>query len=70
MRHSPDYVLQYLDFLQEQPIKRVLLPEHWVFDTLRSLSFLHQLLHRYPSLHFDFHAHNDYDLGTAMCWRP
>ena len=27
MRSSPDYVLQFLDFLQTQPIRRVLLPD-------------------------------------------
>ena len=27
MRNSPDYVLQFLDFLQTQPIRRVLLPD-------------------------------------------
>src|SRR3954470_14517342 len=27
MHHSKDYVLQYLDFLQNQPVKRVLLPD-------------------------------------------
>jgi D-citramalate synthase len=66
MRHSKEYVLQYLDFLQHQPIKRVLLP-----DTLGVLipsevyEFIKELTSRYPQLHFDFHAHNDYDLGTA-----
>lgn len=66
MRHSKEYVLQYLDFLQHQPIKRVLLP-----DTLGILipsevySFILELTNRYPKIHFDFHAHNDYDLGTA-----
>lgn len=66
MRNSKEYVLEYLDFLEEQPIKRVLLP-----DTLGILipsevySFLSELIKRYPKLHFDFHAHNDYDLGTA-----
>lgn len=66
MRNSKEYVLEYLDFLQDQPIKRVLLP-----DTLGILipsevySFISGLINRYPNLHFDFHAHNDYDLGTA-----
>lgn len=66
MRNSKEYVLEYLDFLQDQPIKRVLLP-----DTLGVLipsevySFISELISRYPQLHFDFHAHNDYDLGTA-----
>lgn len=66
MRHSKDYVLSYLDFLQEQPVKRVMLP-----DTLGILvpsevyEYIQELVNRYPQLHFDFHAHNDYDLGTA-----
>jgi D-citramalate synthase len=66
MRNSKEYVLDYLDFLQHQPIKRVLLP-----DTLGVLipsevySFISELVTRYPNVHFDFHAHNDYDLGTA-----
>jgi D-citramalate synthase len=28
-------------------------------------AFIHELTLRYPQLHFDFHAHNDYDLSTA-----
>src|SRR6185295_17442819 len=27
MRHSKEYVMEYLDFLQHQPIKRILLPD-------------------------------------------
>ncbi len=66
MRNSKEYVLQYLDFLQHLPIKRILLP-----DTLGILTpsevttFISELVARYPTAHFDFHAHNDYDLGTA-----
>lgn len=66
MRHSKDYVLQYLDFIREQPVKRVLLPDTLgVLIPSEAYAFLHELIQRYPSLHFDFHAHNDYDLGTA-----
>ncbi len=66
MRHSREYVWQYLDFLQTQPVKRVMLP-----DTLGVLvpsevyAYISETVQRYPKLHFDFHAHNDYDLGTA-----
>lgn len=66
MRHSPEYVYQYLDFLITQPIKRIMLP-----DTLGILTpeevkeFISAIVERYPGVHFDFHAHNDYDLGTA-----
>jgi len=66
MRHSHEYVFQYLDFLATQPIQRILLP-----DTLGILipaevrEFVGSIVKRYPNIHFDFHAHNDYDLGTA-----
>lgn len=66
MRHSKDYVLQFLDFLQQQPVKRVLLPDTLgVLIPSETYAYLHELVIRYPQLHFDFHAHNDYDLGTA-----
>jgi len=66
MRDSSDYVFQYLDFLTKQPVKRIMLP-----DTLGVLipsevyEFVSTTIKRYPNIHFDFHAHNDYDLGTA-----
>lgn len=66
MRHSREYVFQYLDFLQQVPVKRIMLP-----DTLGVLTpdevkeFVTDIVARYPDSHFDFHAHNDYDLGTA-----
>lgn len=66
MRNSPGYVLQYLDFLQTQPVRRVLLPDTLgILTPAESYTFVRQLVTRYPSLHFDFHAHNDYDLGVA-----
>jgi D-citramalate synthase len=66
MRNSKDYVLQFLDFLSSQPVKRILLP-----DTLGILipsevkEFVTSIVNRYPNTHFDFHAHNDYDLSIA-----
>ena len=66
MRDSSEYVFQYLDFLTKQPVKRIMLP-----DTLGVLvpsevyDFVSTIVKRYPDIHFDFHAHNDYDLGTA-----
>lgn len=66
MRSSPDYVLQFIDFLQTQPIKRVLLPDTLgVLTPPETYRFIDQLVTRYPQLHFDFHAHNDYDLSIA-----
>jgi len=66
MRHSKEYVFEYLDFLAQQPVKRIMLP-----DTLGVLvpsevyDYVSSIVQRYPDIHFDFHAHNDYDLGTS-----
>jgi len=66
MRNSPEYTVQYLDFLSTQPVKRILLPDTLgVLTPFETFEFISQLRTRYPSLHMDFHAHNDYDLGTA-----
>lgn len=66
MRNSPDYVLQFLDFLKTQPIRRILLPDTLgVLTPNETYTFVGQLVNRYPDLHFDFHAHNDYDLSIA-----
>ncbi|RBL89537.1 alpha-isopropylmalate synthase regulatory domain-containing protein [Chitinophaga flava] len=66
MRHSSDYVYEYLDFLQHQPVKRIMLPDTLGVLTPAEVSqYISAIVQRYPQLHFDFHAHNDYDLGTA-----
>lgn len=66
MRNSKDYVISYLDFIKDQPVERVLLPDTLgVLTPRETFEFVSELVQKYPELHFDFHAHNDYDLGTA-----
>ncbi len=66
MRNSPEYVFQYLDFLATQPVKRILLPDTLgVLIPSETREYLDAIVPRYPHIHFDFHAHNDYDLSTA-----
>ena len=66
MRDSEDYVYFMVDALKNENIKRFMLP-----DTLGILNpdetrlFCEKMIARYPDLHFDFHAHNDYDLAVA-----
>ncbi len=66
MIDSPEYVYFMLDQLQDTSIKRFMLP-----DTLGILNpeqvkeFCSSIITRYPALHIDFHAHNDYDLAVA-----
>ncbi|WPR71934.1 alpha-isopropylmalate synthase regulatory domain-containing protein [Flavobacterium sp. NG2] len=66
MRYSPEYVFQYLDFISTQPVKRILLPDTLgVLIPSDTFDFISTITKKYPSIHFDFHAHNDYDLSVA-----
>ncbi|WP_299433078.1 alpha-isopropylmalate synthase regulatory domain-containing protein [uncultured Maribacter sp.] len=66
MRNSKEYVFQFLDFLATQPVKRILLPDTLgILTHTETFSFISEIVQRYPNLHFDFHGHNDYDLGVA-----
>ncbi|MDR1581787.1 MAG: 2-isopropylmalate synthase [Prevotellaceae bacterium] len=66
MRHSKEYVFYMVEHLKNMPVQRIMLP-----DTLGILSpeevsvFCREVCNRYPDVHFDFHAHNDYDLAVA-----
>jgi len=66
MMASPEYVMELVEGIQQTPARRIMLP-----DTLGILSheqagkFCRQMVEKFPDLHFDFHAHNDYDLSTA-----
>jgi D-citramalate synthase len=66
MRNSPDYVYEYLDFLSSQPIKRVMLPDTLgILTPTETFKFISEIKLKYPKMHIDFHAHNDYDLANA-----
>ena len=66
MQNSPEYVFFLVDGLQQLNVKRIMLP-----DTLGVLNpdvcyeFCKEMVDRYPDIHFDFHAHNDYDFAVA-----
>lgn len=66
MRNSPEYVFQYLDYLSNQSIERILLPDTLgVLTPSETFKYISDIKSKYPDIHFDFHAHNDYDLSTA-----
>ena len=66
MKDSPDYVFQMMDALVESGIKRFLLPDTLgILNPIQVLEYLGKMKERYPSTHFDFHAHNDYDLAVS-----
>lgn len=66
MKNSPEYVYYLLDKLTCMPIKRFMLPDTLgILHPLQCVEFMRKMIKRYPHTHFDFHAHNDYDLAVS-----
>jgi len=66
MRTSQDYVYFLIDQLKDENIRRFMLPDTLgILNPVESYDFCKKMIDRFPKLHFDFHAHNDYDLAVA-----
>lgn len=67
MKDSPEYVYQMLDTLTKTGlITRFMLPDTLgILDPMHTMQYIGDIVKRYPSEHFDFHSHNDYDLAVA-----
>ncbi len=66
MKHSPDYVFFLMEGLKNEDIQCFMMPDTLgVLNPDETLDFCSQMTVKYPGLHFDFHAHNDYDLAVA-----
>ncbi|WP_116772334.1 alpha-isopropylmalate synthase regulatory domain-containing protein [Maribacter litoralis] len=66
MRNSKAYVFEFLEFLSTQNVKRILLPDTLgILTHTETYAYLKEIIQKFPKLHFDFHGHNDYDLGVA-----
>jgi len=66
MKDSPDYVYQLMDALADTPVRRFMLPDTLgIMNPLQCGEYFRKMVRRYPDKHFDFHAHNDYDLAVS-----
>lgn len=66
MKHSPEYVYRMLDILVKTNVRRFMLPDTLgILNPLQVIEFMRKMIKRYPGTHFDFHAHNDYDLAVS-----
>ena len=66
MKDSPDYVFGLMDELVKSGIKRYMLPDTLgILNPLQVIEYMRKMIKRYPGVHFDFHAHNDYDLAVS-----
>jgi D-citramalate synthase len=66
MKNSPEYVYHLMDELADYPIRRFMLPDTLgIMNPLQVIEYFRKMLKHYPGAHFDFHAHNDYDLAVS-----
>ncbi len=66
MKDSPQYVYQLMDALTQTPVRRFMLPDTLgIMNPLQVIEYFRKMVKRYPHAHFDFHAHNDYDLAVS-----
>ena len=66
MIESPEYVFELMDGLKELDIRHFMLPDTLgILDPWSTSEMCWKMLRRYPELHFDFHAHNDYGFAVA-----
>ncbi len=66
MKDSLNYVYQLMDALVDSGIRRFMLPDTLgIMNPLQVIEFFRKMVKRYPDAHFDFHAHNDYDLAVS-----
>ena len=66
MKDSIEYVFFLMDGLQDTAIKRFMLPDTLgILNPLQVIRYMDIMTERYPNKHFDFHAHNDYDLAVS-----
>ncbi len=68
--NSPEYVFGMVDALQDLTregfVQRIMLPDTLgILAPRQTRQLVGQMVERYPYVHFDFHAHNDYDLAVA-----
>ena len=73
MKDSPEYVYQLMDAItsssplgKQGGVQRFMLPDTLgVMNPLQVIEYFRKMIKRYPDVHFDFHAHNDYDLAVS-----
>ena len=66
IQDDPDYVFTLVQGLHNQGVNRFMLPDTLgILNHEQTYSLCTKMLEKFPKLHFDFHGHNDYDLGVA-----
>jgi len=66
IKNSEDYVYFLVNSLKKEKINRYMLPDTLgILTPNETFDYIKKMVEKFPDLHFDFHGHNDYELGVA-----
>ena len=68
LQKTPDEHIEDIrrEVLCDSGIRRFMLPDTLgIMNPLQCIEYFRKMIKRYPDTHFDFHAHNDYDLAVS-----
>ena len=65
VQSSPQYVFQLIEVLKKDVNRFMLADTLGILDPESAYKYCRLMVEKYPDVHFDFHAHNDYDLAVA-----
>ncbi len=66
IQHSRQYVYDLIESLGKAKIQRIMLADTMgLLSTDQTKKYVQDLTQKFPGVHFDIHAHNDYGLATA-----
>jgi len=69
MIDSPEYVFYLIgEIIKLNPERIMLADTLGILNPDQSYSFCKEIVDKFPGQHFDFHGHNDYDLGVANAY--
>ena len=69
MADSPEYVFFLVEALQGTGVRRIMLPDTLgILNPRQTGAYCREMTGRYPGVHFDFHAHNDYGFAAANAY--
>ncbi len=66
MLNSPEYVEFMVNGISKTKARRIMLPDTLgILNPEQTYQFCSTMTDKFPDVHFDYHAHNDYDLAVA-----
>ena len=66
MSQSRNYVMELAGMLASLPVRRIMLSDTLgVLNPQTTFEYCGEMTAAFPEVHFDFHAHNDYELAVA-----